>query len=403
MKQECVDSVLSKERNEFAPLINELESILQDEIKNRLISQRHYQQLFHSANDAIFLLSTEQFTILKANLSAQELLGISNLYQLDFLSLLPKSDQESAYLYLRSLCKQQFKSFSMTSSIKSHNSPELFIPVEISAHLFMFNDQRNIYLSVRDISKQVTLQKERDYSRALLQQQSKMASIGEMVAMIAHQWRQPLNVLMLEAANLRELYREDLLEEDEFEQYIDGFQKQLEFMNQTISDFQQFFSPSKKKVSFNLRTLIESVCKLIEPFFALKSNIQVQITEEQDYRQTYLFGYANELKQAFLVIIQNARDAIMQKGENFAGEIAIHIVRHAHQWHITIEDNGGGIAKDALPLVFEPYFTTKGEQGTGIGLTTAKMIIEQSFGGSISVSNGALGARFEIILQGVDA
>lgn len=246
MKQECVDSVLSKERNEFAPLINELESILQDEIKNRLISQRHYQQLFHSANDAIFLLSTEQFTILKANLSAQELLGISNLYQLDFLSLLPKSDQESAYLYLRSLCKQQFKSFSMTSSIKSHNSPELFIPVEISAHLFMFNDQRNIYLSVRDISKQVTLQKERDYSRALLQQQSKMASIGEMVAMIAHQWRQPLNVLMLEAANLRELYREDLLEENEFEQYIDSFQKQLEFMNQTISDFQQFFSPSKK-------------------------------------------------------------------------------------------------------------------------------------------------------------
>ena len=171
-------------------------------------------------------------------------------------------------------------------------------------------------------------------------------------------------------------------------------------MNQTISDFQKFFSPSKKKESFHLRALIESVCKLVEPFFVLRSNIQVRITEEQNGEKNSLFGYANELKQVFLVLIQNARDAIMQKGEHFAGEILIHIAQRGAQWHISVEDNGGGIPPNALPQIFEPYFTTKGERGTGIGLTTARMIVEQSFGGSISVRNGARGACFELILQG---
>ncbi|MDE7217292.1 MAG: PAS domain-containing sensor histidine kinase [Helicobacter sp.] len=397
MEQDSMDFILGKER-EFAPLIHELENVLQDEVKNRLISEQHYQQLFHSANDAIFLLSAKNFTILRANLSAHALLGIDNMYRLDFLQFLQKDAQETFRAHLQALCLQEVQNFTFPCAICAQNRAP--IPVEISAHLFQFSEERNIYLSIRDISMQVTLQKERDYSRALLQQQSKMASMGEMVAMIAHQWRQPLNVLMLEASNLRELWHEDCLHEDEFEQYIDSFQKQLEFMNQTISDFQKFFSPSKKKESFHLRALIESVCKLVEPFFVLRSNIQVRITEEQNGEKNPLFGYANELKQVFLVLIQNARDAIMQKGEHFAGEIHIHIARRGAQWHISVEDNGGGIAPSALPQIFEPYFTTKGERGTGIGLTTARMIIEQSFGGSISVRNGARGACFELILQG---
>ena len=397
MEQESMDFMLGKER-EFAPLIHELENILQDEVKNRLISEHHYQQLFHSANDAIFLLSAKNFTILRANLSAHTLLGIDNIYRLDFLQFLQQNDQETFRAHLHALCAQDVQKFTFPCSIRAQN--HALVPVEISAHLFKFSEERNIYLSIRDISMQVTLQKERDYSRALLQQQSKMASMGEMVAMIAHQWRQPLNVLMLEASNLRELWREDCLHEDEFEQYIDSFQRQLEFMNQTISDFQKFFSPSKKKESFHLRALIESVCKLVEPFFVLRSNIQVRITEEQNGEKNSLFGYANELKQVFLVLIQNARDAIMQKGEHFAGEILIHIAQRGAQWHISVEDNGGGIPPSALPQIFEPYFTTKGERGTGIGLTTARMIVEQSFGGSISVRNGARGACFELILQG---
>ena len=400
MEQESMDLFLGKERNAFAPLIHELETILQDEVKNRLISERHYQQLFHSANDAIFLLSAKNFTILRANLSAHTLLGIDVMNQLDFLQFLQKEDQETFRAHLHALCLQDVQNFTFSCSIHSQKQP--LIPVEISAHLFKFSEERNIYLSIRDISMQVTLQKERDYSRALLQQQSKMASMGEMVAMIAHQWRQPLNVLMLEASNLRELYRENCLHEDEFEQYIDSFQKQLEFMNQTISDFQKFFSLSKKKESFNLRALIESVCKLVEPFFVLRSNIQVRITEEQNDQQNSLFGYANELKQVFLVLIQNARDAIMQKGEHFAGEITIHIKQCDSKWHINVEDNGGGIPPNALPHIFEPYFTTKGERGTGIGLTIARMIIEQSFCGRLSVRNGSRGACFELILQGVE-
>lgn len=395
-KIESIGKLCLMGNNGVAPLLSELENILEDEVKNRLLSQRRYQQLFHSEKNGIFLLATEDFSILESNNSALKMLDMES-FTIPFPQLLPAAEQHEICSKLRALSELQIQTFTMNASLQNPYTKKC-LPTELCAHLFVFNDQRNIYLTAHDISEHVALQKERDYSRALLQQQSKMASIGEMVAMIAHQWRQPLHTLMLECAYLLEIYKEGSLNPTEFEQFIAHIQKQLTFMNQTITDFQHFFSPSRKKTHFYLRDIVQNVCDLVEPFFIVRNTIRVFITEEENCKEC-LYGYANELKQVFLVIIQNARDILLQKGESFIGEIHIHISRDESSWHISIEDNGGGIQASALPFVFEPYFTTKEKDGNGIGLTTARMIIEQDFGGSITAKNGTLGALFEITLQ----
>ncbi|HIP44955.1 MAG TPA: HAMP domain-containing histidine kinase, partial [Sulfurospirillum arcachonense] len=221
----------------------------------------------------------------------------------------------------------------------------------------------------------------------MLQQQSKLASMGEMLGNIAHQWRQPLNALNINIQNLDDDFDEGLIDEKFIEEFIDKNREIIEFMSHTIDDFKNFFRIDKKKTIFSAKNAIQKVLSIQSA--TLKGN---NITVELQGKDFSINGYESEFKQVILNITNNAKDALLdKKDENRKIEITLNTDT------ITIKDNANGIPEDILERIFEPYFTTKEQgKGTGMGLYMSKMIIEENINGSLSVGNTEDGAMFTI-------
>ncbi|MDD2780450.1 ABC transporter substrate-binding protein [Sulfuricurvum sp.] len=229
----------------------------------------------------------------------------------------------------------------------------------------------------------------------LLMQQAKMAEIGSMLESIAHQWRQPLNILGLSMTRLNLSCA--IGGNSESSKVIEIAEAQIEYMSQTIDDFRNFFKQDKDQILVNINTLVNDVEALLGPLLMRK-----KIIIERDIDMTIeVLVYPNELKQVVINLVNNAREAIEQhRGRERV--ILIRCVEDEQYCTIAIEDTGGGISPDIIDKIFDPYFTTKFEsQGTGIGLYMAKMIVEKHFLGKLSVHNTSKGACFEIRLNRV--
>ncbi|MDD5118359.1 MAG: ABC transporter substrate-binding protein [Sulfuricurvum sp.] len=227
----------------------------------------------------------------------------------------------------------------------------------------------------------------------LLMQQAKMAEIGSMLESIAHQWRQPLNILGLSMTRLNLSCA--ISGGGEASKVIEIAEAQIEYMSQTIDDFRNFFKHDRDQISVNINTLINDVEALLGPLL-----IRKKITIERDIDpDTEVLVYPNELKQVLINLINNAREAIEQhRGDKRV--IYIGCQNDEKYCTISVEDTGGGIPSKIIDKIFDPYFTTKFEsQGTGIGLYMAKTIIEKHFLGKLSVYNTSRGACFEIRLN----
>ncbi len=225
-------------------------------------------------------------------------------------------------------------------------------------------------------------------------QQSKFTSIGEMIGNIAHQWRQPLNSIASLMMRLEISYDTDNLSKELLLNTIEKTNKILSHMSKTIDDFRNFFSPDKEKTTFSLEEIIQSIILLFTVQLK-QNNINIKIIGDQ---QLTIFGFSNELKQVFINIISNSRDAIIQNHIKH-GKITITINEDNNNILIDIQDNAKGINQENVHKIFEPYFTTKFKsQGTGLGLYISKIIIEKSMNGLLSAHNEKNGACFRISL-----
>ncbi|MGE4496543.1 MAG: PAS domain S-box protein [Deferribacterales bacterium] len=253
--------------------------------------------------------------------------------------------------------------------------------------------------SVQDITGLKRLEEIREVQEQMLIQQSKMAAMGEMIGVIAHQWKQPLNVIYIMAQYLSELTDgSDEEKEKELPEISEGIMKQVEFMNETMNNFRSFFKPGKEPEIFGIEPAVEEIVEMLTPQLRQSDiNVKVLIDGEHSVR-----GFRNEFKQVIMNIISNARDAVIQRretdGEFFSGKINIDIRRDEDNIALTVCDNGGGIHGDILDELFKPYVTTKGDKGTGIGLSTAKTIIEEKMDGTITAYNTGKGACFTVYL-----
>lgn len=214
----------------------------------------------------------------------------------------------------------------------------------------------------------------------MLLQQSKMAKSGEMIANITHQFRQPLNNLSYMLMNLKNRYESKTLNEEYFHQKISSAQGQLQYLSKTIDDFKEFYTPAKIKEPFSLSEAIDNSIAVIAPDLKSKGIVLERVESDEEIT---LFGKRNELSQVLLALISNASDALNQANEP---KIILRTDHDGNEAKIVIEDNGRGIASETLGKIFDPYFTTK-EEGNGIGLYLAKMIVEKSFGGTIGVQS----------------
>ncbi|WP_345985705.1 ABC transporter substrate-binding protein [Sulfurimonas sp. HSL-1656] len=233
----------------------------------------------------------------------------------------------------------------------------------------------------------------RDKERMMIQQ-AKMATIGEMIESIAHQWRQPLNVMGIGIANLDLKRQLGTVDEEELDRLINIVHRQVEYMSQTIDDFRNFFKRDKQLETVSLRTLVDEVLGLVTPALEQKK-IAVDVDVPERIEATL---YPNELKQVILNIVSNAKDVLMQHPFGVK-KIMITAEEQGDAVVLSIADNGGGVPEEIMDKIFDPYFTTKFEsQGTGIGLYMSKIIVEKNLKGRISVENRNGGAEFVIRL-----
>ncbi len=232
------------------------------------------------------------------------------------------------------------------------------------------------------------------HKERLLIEQSKLAEMGEMIGAIAHQWKQPLNSLALYVQDVPDSVEFGEMNQEYAEELAENCMEQISYMNQTIEDFKNFFKPSKDE-DFSITKSVDSAFSLIQKQFEkLKIDVvkNYQLSENEK-----CWGLVNEFKQVIINILNNAKEAMFEQSvEN--KKIEINISKSGNRAVIEIKDNGGGIPEEVLPKIFNTYFTTKGEKGTGIGLQIAKTIIEVNLHGKISAYNSAGGAVFKIEL-----
>jgi C4-dicarboxylate-specific signal transduction histidine kinase len=228
----------------------------------------------------------------------------------------------------------------------------------------------------------------------LLLHQNRLAAMGEMIGNIAHQWRQPLNLLGLLVQELPILYAKGEVNQESLQQTKSKAMQLIERMSQTIDDFRNFFKPDKGTVSFRINEVVRTTVSLLQAALE-EQRIGLEVVNGEDM---ILEGFPNELSQVILNIVTNAKDAFQER-EVTDPRITIAIFREQGRATITIADNAGGIPDEIIGKIFDPYFTTKGpNKGTGIGLYMCKTIIEKNLNGSLSVRNTPEGAEFRIVL-----
>jgi len=228
----------------------------------------------------------------------------------------------------------------------------------------------------------------------ILTTQSKQAVMGEMITMIAHQWRQPLSTITLQISNLevRKLLGEEINRED-VENTFNEINSNVMYLSETIDDFQTYFRQDKERTHIEVRQLLDKAVNFILP--RLKdTKIEVLFDKNEEIAIT---TYMNELIQVVLNLLNNAID-VMSELDSDSSKLIIKVRRKNENVFISVIDNAGGINKSNLPYIFEPYFSTKGKNGTGLGLYMSQMIIQKQFNGNIEVETSSKGSNFTIVL-----
>ncbi len=224
--------------------------------------------------------------------------------------------------------------------------------------------------------------KELEKQQNILYQQSKMASMGEMIGNIAHQWRQPLSTITTASTGILLEEEMGILQKQTLKEYLNKINKSAQYLSKTIDDFRNFFNPEKVKNYFFLSNAFETALELLSAQFNSQNIKIIKIIENVEIN-----SYENELIQALINILNNARDEL--KDKDLPNKlIFISSSKNENEVIIKIKDNAGGIAKEHINKIFEPYFTTKHKsQGTGIGLYMTEEIIVRHLKGEIEVKN----------------
>ncbi|MFK5938185.1 MAG: HAMP domain-containing sensor histidine kinase [Sulfurimonas sp.] len=269
--------------------------------------------------------------------------------------------------------------------IEKHQKQKIKIAKMVKNHNFFLKqiDKRSVVINETSTRKDM-----------MLAQQSKMASMGEMMDAVAHQWKQPLNSLSMINDMLKDDFENGLVDEEYIDDITQITQMQIAHMVDTLSEFRDFFRPSKSYADFSLRECIASVEILMKDEL-IKNTINLSIEIQKDI---ILHGLVNEFKHLFLNLLSNSIDAFNEKNISNR-EITITSSIQNNNAIIEFEDNAQGIPNHVIADIFKPNVTTKAEgKGTGIGLYMSSQIVQKHHG-IISVKNINSGARFTIVIK----
>ena len=245
-----------------------------------------------------------------------------------------------------------------------------------------------------EIKKRIEAQKELKRKDEILIAQSKQAAMGEMISMIAHQWRQPISVISLAVNNIMVDMELDELNESNVRECSSEVLNETQYLSQTIDDFRNFFKPGKEKETIQIQKLFDDVYKLVGKSFE-NNNIELSFLGDSN---TKIQVYSKEFLQVFINILNNAKDALIESSAK-TKKISIFACKKEESIVFEFCDNATGIKEENMGKIFEPYFSTKDEKnGTGLGLYMSKTIVEKHLLGKIWAENRDEGACFVIEL-----
>ena len=279
----------------------------------------------------------------------------------------------------------------MTETIKNQIDN---LDEKIKQKTFKLEESKEEIMSINSSLKQ-RVKEEVEKNRAKEQkliEQNKLAQMGEMLSMIAHQWRQPLTAISATSSAIELKAKLNKLDSKTATELSQNINKYTQHLSKTIDDFRNFFKKKKRKEIATLESIVEGTLLIAKPAIENK-NIKITTTFACNKE---IESHPSEIKQVVLNLIQNATDALLETNPTNP-TIDITTTCKEDKKILTIKDNGGGIPKKIIDKIFEPYFSTKFEKdGTGLGLYMSKTIIEKHCGGELHVTNDKDGAVFTI-------
>ncbi|MBN2895949.1 MAG: HAMP domain-containing histidine kinase [Campylobacterales bacterium] len=245
-----------------------------------------------------------------------------------------------------------------------------------------------------DITERESLRSELIKNQEMMLTQARSAAMGEMLSLIAHQWRQPLGTISMSASALLADVALNQIEDEEVERQCQMILEQSQYLSRTIEDFRHFFKPKHKPETIRIATLLDELRQIIGKsleYSSIALNVQCDDTLETTL-------HARALLQVLINLVRNAQDALNDHHTKDAA-ITINVLAGQDRLMISICDNGPGIDPIIIDRIFEPYFTTKGEQsGTGLGLYISQMIVQKQLHGTIEVHSQARGICFTLTI-----
>lgn len=376
------------ERKQMEEALSDFNQILGQEVEyelgKRLESEKSFRILFEKSPEG-FLILDGGGNILEANPAALGMLGEEmealqgrGVFELLQGEKIPLKEEEM---------NQKIERIYENRLGQEVLLETILIPAQVEG-------KARIFAIWRDVTEVRSLERAREREQAYLIQQSKQAELGSMIGAITHQWKQPLNVLSILIQSLELDAKEEALQKELVLKDCQKMVEMVNFMATTMEDFKNFFKPSKEKEFFLLSKAIGSVGNLVHGEFA-KAGIEFKIKGELG---VIAFGYSGEFKQVVLNILNNARDVFLER-QIQEPRLWVEITKGSKEVVACFRDNGGGIAPELLPeKIFEPFSSTKGARGMGIGLSLSRVIIEEKMGGVLKAYNDDEGAVFEIVL-----
>lgn len=375
------------------------------DITDKALMELQERQIFEEKERALELLEHTQkiakIYSFRQELSEEELTVSSNLFNLYEIEPSEKVSVEDAGKFWIEETLERWKSSKFDPYVKTFDGT-LLTARGNRRHFHMelnktFDDAGNLTLiegTVQDITARVEAESKAKEQEILLLHQNRLALQGEMLQMIAHQWRQPLNAIDLTHQVLFRGIERNTISEEKLNEYKHNLRNQVHHLSQTIDDFRNFYSINKAFEVFDLTGIQSSIDSIMDNTLRTKKiSILYRIPEG-----IMLNSHFSELSQVFISIVNNAVDAFEGIGQENK-LIRFDAYDEGDTVRIAITDNAGGISHDVIGKIFDPYFSTKMEKnGTGLGLYMSKMIVERSLGGTLRALNRDEGALFEIIL-----
>jgi PAS domain S-box-containing protein len=379
--------------------------------------KRTFEAIYKTSKDGIAILDLETTAFLDVNDAYCDMTGFSReeLMRTSCIKLSLEEDRSKSEQAIVEI-KQKGYITNFIKRCKTKSSKIIIVNMSIS----MMDDKKRILVSAKDITKHKELEAELQrintdleerihkeveknrHQEFQLLEQSKNASMGEMIGNIAHQWRQPLSAITSTASALKLSDQLSMIEENEIVEKMDSVIEKARYLSETIDTFRNFLKENNNAFGeFNLEDMLTKSLNIVGTVMK-DSHIKLYTEEVDQTNKTPYIGNESELSQVIINILNNAKDILKEKKVKQPW-VKIELNKCDEESCFTIEDNGGGIPNDVMPRIFDPYFTTKHQsQGTGLGLHMSYRIITESFKGKLHVENSENGAKFFIYLPKIE-